>query len=64
MCEINSILRSRIHVLTAEDRDALREFARKRVAVAIDSEHVKFWQTVVEACAHPKSDGTVTGEES
>ena len=48
--------------LNAEDRDALREFASKRAAVAIDCEHVKFWQSVVAACTHPKEDVPVTGE--
>jgi hypothetical protein len=62
MCEANGVLRYRIHKLTAEDRDALREFSRKRWAVAIDCEHVKFWQSVIDACAHPKEDVSVTGE--
>lgn len=48
--------------LDAEERDALREFAHKRARRAITPHAREFWEGVMKACCHPKTDVPVTGE--
>ena len=59
MCKVNPALVVCFSELSAEDRDAMREFAHKRRDKAITPHAREFWDSIAAMCCHPKP---VTGE--